>query len=304
MTTTTITKTNIMEDKAMERTMEFWVRVKEDMQKAEMKINTQIAIFDKFIEENNLAQLRNYDISIRFSNYDLDAVISYINYNAEELKVDKKEINKAVKEVKKLKNHVSKMKSYYEKKYNDVFDIVFDRKENKSIIEKTEQTILAFINEYRVTHIFKDESKVKYFDENITDTTQAIAELILRNDAFATESMIIDITKRILDKDAIEMLAEDLSDNGEQLSGHGEVEPQEAIDTVADDNSHTGSNPIAGESSTYTAPVSVNSVPVVAQYQEGQILRSGSVAVNPVVAVPLKQGQDNNNGIPLPIDIS
>lgn len=74
--------------------------------------------------------------------------------------------------------------------------------------------------------------------------------------------------------------------------------------TIADDNTQTGSNPIADESSTYIAPVSVNSFPVVAQYQEGQILRSGSVAVNPVVAVPLKQGQDNNNDIPLPIDIS
>ena len=303
MTTTTTIKTNIMEDKTMERTMEFWARVRKEMQRAEMKIDTQFAIFEKCIAENNFTQLRNYDISIRRSNDDLDAVISYINYNAEELNIDKREINKAVKEVKELKNYVHKMKLYCKENYDDVFYNVIDMRDDKNIIGKTEETISAVINEYKVNHIFKGESKAKYSDENMADTIQAIAELILRNDVFATEQIIIDITKRILDKDAVGMLSEDLADNGQRLSEYGEVESQEEAETIADNNSQTGSIPVDDESSTYTDPVLNNSVSVVARYQEGQILRSGGVAVNPA-AVPFEQGQENDNGIPLPIDIS
>lgn len=288
MTTTTMTKTNIMEDKAMERTIE--AREMEYQTCTEYNIGVVRGHLYRLISRLDSALLEKMNLSEELLNshfanlyFDINGYIETANEYAQYLKVSDSSCKEAVAGLKAIKNEVRKFKSEYKLKVKAIRELIEESKQDKHFIHDTEQVVQSVVEDCLKTHKLNCIGKKHFSTDNWLKSMRDTALYVLGWYAYPSTEYIERTVKQLM---------------------NSYTYIPKVSHTVADDNSHTGSNPIADESSTYTAPVSVNSVPVVAQYQEGQILRSGSVAVNPVVAVPLKQGQDNNNGIPLPIDIS
>lgn len=287
MKTTTTIKTNIME-KAMERTIEeremdyqAWAEERFEIDRRFLYILVN-QLGSAMVQKKNLSEelLNKQFAGVYYSiNRDIENASDYAKY----LKVSDSSCKKVVAELKAIKNEVRKFKSEYKLQAKAIRELIKESKQDEHFIHETEQVVQSVVEDclktYKLNYIGK-----KYFStdnqlKSIRDTALYVLDWYVYPSA-----------------DYIKLTVKQLMNSYMYIPKTNEA--------VVDDNTHTGSNPIADESSIYNAPVLNNSVPVVAHYQEGQILRSRGVAVNPVVAVTLKQGQDNDNGIPSPIDIS
>ena len=223
-------------------------------------------------------------LNSHFSNlyFDINEDIKTARDYAKRLKVADSSYEKAVAELKAIKNEARKFKAEYQLKAKAIRESIEESKQDEQFIHETEQVVQSVVEDCLKIRKLNCTGKKYFSTDKLADTIHNTALYVLGWYAYPSTDYIERMVKKLMNSYT--------------------CVPQ-VSHTIADDNNQTGNNSIADESSTYTDPVLNNSVPAVARYQEGQILMSGGVAVNPA-AVPFEQGQENGNGIPLSIDIS